>query len=58
MDESWKKLRRQVQRERRKWHGDGMSKDSKIIAASLHGAYTSVLTMMDRIEKNAAQREP
>lgn len=55
MDE-WKKLRRQVQRERQKVRDtQGFSKDAKTVSAAQESAFTTVLWLMDRIE---AKREP
>ena len=59
MDTAWKKLRKQVERERKSYaDANGRSKDAKAVFAALEGAYGSVLRMMDKIEQTAAQREP
>jgi hypothetical protein len=48
---AWKKLRRQVRREQRRYEGKGTNKDDRALATALTTAYGSVLRMMDRLDK-------
>lgn len=58
MNEDWRKLRRQVRREQRKWEDTKLNKPGRVVAAGMFSAYGSVLRMMDRIEESATTREP
>ena len=55
LEHDWRKLRRRVQHERRQARAtDGLSKDGKTIAAAQESAFTTVLWLMDKIEKARA----
>jgi hypothetical protein len=53
---AWRKLRRKVRAEQRRYQptGDGsdlkLSKDDRVIAAAMESAYGSVLRMMDALK--------
>lgn len=54
--DDWKKLRRQIRRERDKARAtDGLSKALKVAAAGRESGLTTALWLMDKIE---AKREP
>lgn len=59
-DADWKKLRQQIERERKRFapiQDSGSNKEKRLLAVTLTSAYAGVLRMMDRIEAAAQERD-